>query len=39
MKVPPELRPAFYLQHGLPEVDQLNFAPRVKAPVLFKWPR
>lgn len=26
--------PGFYLQSRLPEVDQLNFAPRVKAPVL-----
>jgi len=26
--------PGFYLQKRLPEVDQLNFAPRVKAPVL-----
>ena len=37
--------PGFYLQNRLPEVDQLNFAPRVKAPVLmlngrfdFIWP-
>jgi cephalosporin-C deacetylase-like acetyl esterase len=28
------LVPGFYLQKRLPEVDQLNFAPRVKAPVL-----
>jgi len=28
------ISPGFYLQHRLPEVDQLNFAPRVKAPVL-----
>jgi eukaryotic-like serine/threonine-protein kinase len=28
------IAPGFYLQHRLPEVDQLNFAPRVKAPVL-----
>ena len=26
--------PGFYLQNRLPEVDQLNFAPRVRAPVL-----
>jgi pimeloyl-ACP methyl ester carboxylesterase len=26
--------PGFYLQRSLPEVDQLNFAPRVTAPVL-----
>jgi eukaryotic-like serine/threonine-protein kinase len=26
--------PGFYLQHRRPEVDQLNFAPRVKVPVL-----
>ena len=26
--------PGFYLQKRFPEVDQLNFAPRVKAPVL-----
>jgi len=26
--------PGFYLQKRLPEVDQLNFAPRVKVPVL-----
>ena len=26
--------PGFYLQKRLPEVDQLNFAPRVKTPVL-----
>ena len=26
--------PGFYLQKRLPEVDQINFAPRVKAPVL-----
>jgi eukaryotic-like serine/threonine-protein kinase len=26
--------PGFYLQRRLPEVDQLNFAPRVKAPAL-----
>ena len=26
--------PGFYLQKRLPEVDQLNFAPRIKAPVL-----
>jgi serine/threonine protein kinase/formylglycine-generating enzyme required for sulfatase activity/cephalosporin-C deacetylase-like acetyl esterase len=37
--------PGFYLQERLPEVDQVNFAPRVKAPVLmlngrfdFIWP-
>ena len=37
--------PGFYLQQRLPEVDQVNFAPRVKAPVLmlngrfdFIWP-
>jgi eukaryotic-like serine/threonine-protein kinase len=28
------IAPGFYLQHRLPEVDQLNFAPRIKAPVL-----
>ena len=28
------LVPGFYLQKVLPEVDQLNFAPRVKVPVL-----
>lgn len=28
------IAPGFYLQHRLPEVDQLNFAPRVKVPVL-----
>ena len=28
------ISPGFYLQKRLPEVDQLNFAPRVKAPVL-----
>lgn len=28
------IAPGFYLQHRLPEVDQLNFAPRVKAPLL-----
>jgi cephalosporin-C deacetylase-like acetyl esterase len=28
------IAPGFYLQQRLPEVDQLNFAPRVKAPVL-----
>jgi len=28
------IAPGFYLQHRLPEVDQLNFAPRVRAPVL-----
>jgi eukaryotic-like serine/threonine-protein kinase len=28
------LGPGFYLQKRLPEVDQLNFAPRVKVPVL-----
>jgi eukaryotic-like serine/threonine-protein kinase len=39
------LCPGFYLQKRLPEVDQINFAPRVKAPVLmlngrfdFIWP-
>jgi dipeptidyl aminopeptidase/acylaminoacyl peptidase len=26
--------PGFYLQKALPEADQLNFAPHVKAPVL-----
>lgn len=26
--------PGFYLQNRLPEVDQLNFAPRVRAPIL-----
>jgi eukaryotic-like serine/threonine-protein kinase len=26
--------PGFYLQHRRPEVDQINFAPRVKVPVL-----
>ena len=26
--------PGFYLQRSLPEVDELNFAPRVKVPVL-----
>jgi eukaryotic-like serine/threonine-protein kinase len=37
--------PGFYLQDRLPEVDQVNFAPRVKTPVLmlngrfdFIWP-
>ncbi len=37
--------PGFYLQERLPEVDQVNFAPHVKAPVLmlngrfdFIWP-
>lgn len=37
--------PGFYLQERLPEVDQVNFAPRVKTPVLmlngrfdFIWP-
>jgi len=28
------LSPGFYLQERLPEVDQINFAPRVKVPVL-----
>jgi serine/threonine protein kinase/dienelactone hydrolase len=28
------IAPGFYLQKRLPEVDQLNFAPRVKAPTL-----
>jgi len=28
------IAPGFYLQHRLPEVDQLTFAPRVRAPVL-----
>jgi len=28
------IAPGFYLQHRLPEVDQLNFAARIKAPVL-----
>jgi eukaryotic-like serine/threonine-protein kinase len=28
------ISPGFYLQRTLPEVDQLSFAPRVKAPVL-----
>jgi len=28
------IAPGFYLQRRLPEVDQINFAPRVKAPVL-----
>jgi cephalosporin-C deacetylase-like acetyl esterase len=28
------ISPGFYLQKSLPEVDQLNFAPRVKVPVL-----
>jgi len=28
------ISPGFYLQKCLPEVDQFNFAPRVKAPVL-----
>lgn len=28
------ISPGFYLQKHLPEADQLNFAPRVKAPVL-----
>lgn len=28
------IAPGFYLQPRLPEVDQLNFAPRVKAPLL-----
>ncbi len=39
------LSPGFFLQERLPEVDQLNFAPHVKAPVLmlngrydFLWP-
>lgn len=39
------IAPGFYLQQRLPEVDQVNFAPRVKAPVLmlngrfdFIWP-
>ena len=39
------IAPGFYLQQRLPEVDQFNFAPHVKAPVLmlngrfdFIWP-
>ena len=39
------ITPGFFLQERLPEVDQLNFAPHVKAPVLmldgrydFLWP-
>ena len=39
------IAPGFYLQERLPEVDQVNFAPRVKTPVLmlngrfdFIWP-
>jgi cephalosporin-C deacetylase-like acetyl esterase len=39
------ISPGFYLQERLPEVDQVNFAPRVKAPALmlngrldFIWP-
>jgi serine/threonine protein kinase/cephalosporin-C deacetylase-like acetyl esterase len=39
------IAPGFYLQQQLPEVDQVNFAPHVKAPVLmlngrfdFIWP-
>jgi serine/threonine protein kinase/formylglycine-generating enzyme required for sulfatase activity len=39
------MSPGFYLQQQLPEVDQVNFAPHVKAPVLmlngrfdFIWP-
>lgn len=39
------ISPGFYLQDRLPEVDQINFAPRVKTPVLmlngrfdFIWP-
>ena len=28
------IAPGFYFQRRLPEVDQLNFAARVKAPVL-----
>jgi eukaryotic-like serine/threonine-protein kinase len=39
------INPGFYLQEQLPEVDQVNFAPHVKAPVLmlngrfdFIWP-
>jgi serine/threonine protein kinase/cephalosporin-C deacetylase-like acetyl esterase len=39
------IAPGFYLQDRLPEVDQVNFAPRVKTPVLmlngrfdFIWP-
>lgn len=39
------IAPGFYLQERLPEVDQVNFAPRVKSPVLmlngrfdFIWP-
>jgi serine/threonine protein kinase len=39
------ISPGFFLQERLPEVDQLNFAPHVKAPVLmlngrydFLWP-
>ena len=39
------IAPGFYLQERLPEVDQVNFAPRVNAPVLmlngrfdFIWP-
>jgi eukaryotic-like serine/threonine-protein kinase len=28
------INPGFYLSKTLPEVDQLNFAPRVKAPIL-----
>ena len=39
------ISPGFFLQERLPEVDQLNFAPHVKAPVLmlngrfdFIWP-
>ena len=39
------IAPGFYLQERLPEVDQVNFAPHVKCPVLmlngrfdFIWP-
>jgi hypothetical protein len=28
------ISPGFYLQRRLPEADQINFAPRVKAPTL-----
>ncbi len=34
LKVLVLISPGFYLQPRLPEVDQINFAPRVKAPVL-----
>jgi len=34
LKVVVLLSPGFYLQRRLPEVDQINFAPRVKVPTL-----